>query len=94
MKMIQTMYPSVQPWVEVFYDGQARVENNIIEVPKRKSHWRDALIVRGFSDLEEPQVEGESPPTVEASEEVKEKQPTPKKQTRSRKKVSNANSEE
>lgn len=53
--MEQTLYPCVQPWTEIFYDGQVHVVDNRCMVDR--SEWRDALIIRGFvevQNLEEP----------------------------------------
>lgn len=82
MKMIQVTAPCNQPWHEVFYDGEVLVVNNIVDV--KYEHWRDTLLMRGFVDYVEPQPE--APASSDAP-------PSPKR-TRSRKKVSNGDSEE
>jgi len=61
MKMIQTLYPCNQAWTEVFYDGELRVVDNLVEIPKGREHWHDILLVeRGFEDYVEPQTEAPS----------------------------------
>lgn len=62
MKMIQVANPSTQNWTEIFYDGQAEVVNNVIEIPPRRSHWHDDLLMRGFVDLPEDTVPQEETP--------------------------------
>ena len=84
MRMIQTEYPCDQPWVEIFYDGQVKVENNVVSIPRKRAHWRDVLLTRGFRDL---------PDVVQADTLVVE-DVEPKKQPRRRKKVSDGDSQE
>lgn len=60
-KLIQEMYPCDQPWTEHFFDGEARVQNNIVEVDR--DYHRDTLLTRGFVNYTEPdEDEGEETP--------------------------------
>ena len=64
MKMIQTLYPTDKPWSEIFYDGELKVVNNIVEIPEGKEHWQTILFVeRGFREYEEPPSEAPSTPS-------------------------------
>lgn len=60
-KLVQKLYPGVNPWKEIFYDGQVEVVDNTVVVTKE--HWRDELIAwRGF---EEVSLEDASSPDTE-----------------------------
>lgn len=58
MRMQQVLYPCEQSWSEIFYDGELKVVNNVVEFDERKrAHWIDQLIIRGFkvvTEAEEP----------------------------------------
>lgn len=81
MKMRQTFAPSVHPWEEVFYDGQALVVGNIITLPKGKEHWANELYFRGFELIQEE--------TQDVAAEA-----TPQPATRNKRKVKNGNNKE
>lgn len=59
------MYPCVQPWTEIFYDGEVKVVDNVAIV-NRPEH-RDTLLMRGF---EEVPFEEEVEASAETSSEV------------------------
>lgn len=65
MKMTQTDICDGMPNLEIFYDGQLRVDYSngtygVVDIPRKKIHWRDALLMRGYRDLpEEVQAEAE-----------------------------------
>jgi hypothetical protein len=62
MKMIQTPNCYGMPDYEIFYDGQLRVVNQIVEIPEKKLHWADQLLMRGYEPLVEIE---ESPAEIE-----------------------------
>jgi hypothetical protein len=45
----QVMYPCDQPWTEIFYDGEAKVVDNLVTV--HRAEHRDTLIVKGFVEV-------------------------------------------
>lgn len=49
-KLIQKLYPGGPPRLEIFYDGQAEVVDDVIIVDK--DYWRDELIAsRGYEEV-------------------------------------------
>jgi hypothetical protein len=64
MKMTQTEICDGMPSLEIFYDGQLRVDYSggtfgVVDIPRKKIHWRDALLMRGYRDL--PEAPDETP---------------------------------
>lgn len=81
--MKQVMYPSEVTWTEYFFDGEAKVVNNVITFDRE--HWKDALYQRGFVDYITEEAVSQAP--VEAvAEEVA---PAPKRRGRPRKELNN-----
>src|SRR5690606_42028269 len=85
-KMIQVLYPSNQGWTEIFFDGEVKVVDNIVEFDH--DHWRDILFTRGFTDyVEEEAAQEEETPEPAPQEEVVEETPTATKNKRSTRKA-------
>ena len=74
--MKQVMYPADTEWVEYFFDGEAKVANNLITFDRE--HWKDALYQRGYIDYIADEVESQAPVEATAEEVVE----TPKRRGR------------
>lgn len=84
--MIQVLYPSNQGWTEIFFDGEVKVVDNIVEFDH--DHWRDILFTRGFTDyVEEEAAQEEETPEPAPQEEVVEETPTATKNKRTTRKA-------
>lgn len=89
MKMIQTDTTYGRPTYEIFYDGQLPVEYDgtygVVTIPRRKIHWSNELLLRGYEFVNEDAVEEEAPSVVEETR----SEEAPKRASTARKKAKN-----